>query len=140
LRSERQEYFADAWFFIALANRFDGHHVPARRLEAVVSRSRVVTHEAVLTEVLSHFSGGGAVVRQRAVDTVRRALGEFHVESTGGELFAVALDLYEARRDKEYSLVDCMSMSVMRQRGITQVLTNDHHFRQEGFVVLSDAP
>jgi predicted nucleic acid-binding protein len=29
---------------------------------------------------------------------------------------------------------------VMEQRGITHVLTNDHHFRQDGFVVVSDAP
>jgi len=28
----------------------------------------------------------------------------------------------------------------MKDRGITHVLTNDHHFRQEGFTVLSDAP
>ena len=51
--------------------------------------------------------------------------------------FARALDLYEARPDKEYSLVDCMSMVVMRERGITHVLTNDHHFRQEGFTVVN---
>jgi predicted nucleic acid-binding protein len=31
-------------------------------------------------------------------------------------------------------------MTLMRERGITHVLTNDHHFRQEGFTVLSDAP
>jgi predicted nucleic acid-binding protein len=50
-----------------------------------------------------------------------------------------ALYLYSLRVDKAYSLVDCMSMVVMQDRGITHVLTNDHHFRQEGFTVLSDA-
>ncbi|HUP59095.1 MAG TPA: hypothetical protein VNA69_01610 [Thermoanaerobaculia bacterium] len=33
-----------------------------------------------------------------------------------------------------------MSMVVMQERKIQHVLTNDHHFRQEGFNVLSDAP
>jgi predicted nucleic acid-binding protein len=43
---------------------------------------------------------------------------------------------YKARGDKEYSLTDCISMATMRQREITQVLTHDHHFEQEGFVLL----
>ena len=61
------------------------------------------------------------------------------VVSTSGGLFERALDLYENRPDKEYSLVDCMSMVVMRERGIEHVLTNDRHFSQERFTVLSDA-
>jgi len=36
--------------------------------------------------------------------------------------------LYRARPDKEYSLTDCMSMHVMCREGLTDVLTNDHHF------------
>ena len=40
--------------------------------------------------------------------------------------------------DKAYSLVDCMSMELMRQRGITHALTNDHHFAQEKFTVVSE--
>ncbi|HEV7241474.1 MAG TPA: PIN domain-containing protein [Thermoanaerobaculia bacterium] len=134
-----QEYFADAWFLIALVSRFDGHHVAARRLETFVAHHRVVTHDAVLSEVLTYFSGAGTHARQVAVDIVRRALRDFLVEPASRELFLLALDLYESRRDKQYSLVDCMSMELMKQRGITHVLTNDHHFRQEGFTVLSDA-
>lgn len=46
------------------------------------------------------------------------------------------LDLYGARPDKGYSLTDCISMQTMRDRGIVEVLTHDHHFEQEGFVLL----
>lgn len=46
------------------------------------------------------------------------------------------MDLYEQRLDKGYSLVDCISINVVRDRGITEVLTNDHHFEQEGFASL----
>ena len=31
---------------------------------------------------------------------------------------------------------DCISMDTMRQMGLTEVLTNDHHFTQEGFTIL----
>ena len=135
-----QEYFADAWYLIALANRFDNHHAAALRLQASIGHRGVVTHDAVLTEVLTYFSGSGPFTRQLVVDFTRRALRQFLVEPASRELFAVALDLYESRRDKAYSLVDCMSMSLMRQRSMTHVLTNDHLFRQEGFTTLSDAP
>jgi predicted nucleic acid-binding protein len=52
------------------------------------------------------------------------------------ESFLRALGRYEERRDKQYSLTDCVSMNVMDSEGILTVLTNDHHFEQEGFVVL----
>ena len=50
--------------------------------------------------------------------------------------FTAALTLYEARPDKGYSLTDCRSMLAMRSLGLTEVLTNDRHFTQEGFTIL----
>jgi predicted nucleic acid-binding protein len=50
--------------------------------------------------------------------------------------FAAALALYEARPDKGYSATDCRSMLAMRSLAIVEVLTNDHHFTQEGFRIL----
>jgi uncharacterized protein len=44
--------------------------------------------------------------------------------------------LYEKRPDKGYSFTDCISMIVMRQMNITEVLTGDPHFQQEGFTIL----
>jgi len=38
--------------------------------------------------------------------------------------------------DKGYSLTDCISMIVMKQRGIIEVLTHDKHFTQENFRIL----
>lgn len=52
------------------------------------------------------------------------------------ESFLAGLTLYERRPDKQYSLVDCISMNVMRQMGVHEILTHDRHFSQEGFVRL----
>jgi predicted nucleic acid-binding protein len=52
------------------------------------------------------------------------------------DLFLKGLDLYESRLDKGYSLTDCISMIVLRERRITDVLTHDRHFAQEGFNIL----
>ena len=53
-----------------------------------------------------------------------------------GADFLSGFNLYEARPDKGYSLTDCISMSIMRERGIKDVLTHDAHFTQEGFHIL----
>jgi predicted nucleic acid-binding protein len=45
-------------------------------------------------------------------------------------------DLYTQRPDKEWSLTDCVSFTVMRQLRITEALTGDCHFQQAGFRVL----
>ena len=49
------------------------------------------------------------------------------------ESFTTGFELYRSRPDKGYSLVDCISMQTMRQERLTEVLTNDRHFEQEGF-------
>ena len=54
--------------------------------------------------------------------------------------FLSGLALYEARPDKEYSLTDCRSMLAMKNLGVTEVLTHDHHFTQEGFTILFPGP
>jgi uncharacterized protein len=77
-------------------------------------------------------------ISQRAAASVRRWLAspEVTVIHQTRELFLEGLTLYEARPDKEYSLTDCISMQVLRREGLTEVLTNDHHFTQEGFHIL----
>lgn len=55
---------------------------------------------------------------------------------TSAELFDAGLALYPARPDKEWSLTDCTSFVVMQREGITEALTDDHHFEQAGFVAL----
>jgi len=46
------------------------------------------------------------------------------------------MELLIAREDKTYSLCDAVSFVLMRQRGMTDALTTDRHFEQEGFVRL----
>ena len=132
-------YFVDAWYLIALADPSDSHHRQAKRLDVSLAGTQLMTHDAVLTEFLTYFAAGGRNSRAQAAALVRNILSrpDYHVER-GSDLFFTALGLYERRPDKEYSLVDCMSMTLMRERGITHVLTNDHHFHQEGFTVVSE--
>jgi predicted nucleic acid-binding protein len=47
-----------------------------------------------------------------------------------------ALDLLFARQDKSYSVCDAVSFVLMRDRGETEGLTTDRHFKEEGFIRL----
>jgi len=47
-----------------------------------------------------------------------------------------AVKLLTLRLDKTYSLCDSVSFVIMRQHQITEALTTDKHFEQEGFIRL----
>ncbi|MGV0025272.1 type II toxin-antitoxin system VapC family toxin [Phormidesmis priestleyi] len=47
-----------------------------------------------------------------------------------------ATQLLIDRQDKTYSLCDAVSFVLMRQRSVTEALTTDRHFEQEGFMRL----
>jgi predicted nucleic acid-binding protein len=98
----------------------------------------LVTTDEVLTEVLNHFSHLGPIWRAKAAALVHDVRNDPNVDvlpQTRAD-FDAALTLYEARPDKGYSLTDCRSMVALRTLGVAEVLTNDHHFTQEGFTIV----
>jgi len=50
--------------------------------------------------------------------------------------FESAFDSYRSKSDKEWSLTDCASFVLMRERGLAEALAHDQHFEQAGFVAL----
>lgn len=76
--------------------------------------------------------------KSEAVAFVRSVLlrPQFEVLTVGQDLFGSVVDLFSRRLDKQYSMVECMSMVVCEQRSITEVLTADHDFEQEGLIAL----
>jgi predicted nucleic acid-binding protein len=123
-------YFADTFWWIAVANPQDAWHTRVLAREAAQPDARYVTTEEILSELLTWFAGTGPAGRADASATVRDVLADPSTQvlpQTSAD-FAAAPALYEARPVKEYSLTDCRSMLVMRALGIFEVLTNDHHF------------
>lgn len=49
------------------------------------------------------------------------------------EIHELAMDLLRHRLDKDWSLCDAVSFILMREYGIEDALTSDHHFEQAGF-------
>lgn len=130
--------FADTLYWTALINPQDQWHSRALSVARTLAGILIVTTDDVLCEVLNFYAGTGALTRHTAVANVRAILVNLHTEvvSRTPDVFLAALAMYEARPDKSYSLTDCISMNMMRERGIMRVLTHDHHFTQEGFTIL----
>jgi uncharacterized protein len=130
--------FADTFYWIALLNRREAWYSRVVTLSRTLGTRRLLTTEWVLAEFLAFYSAGGAVTRQRAATKTRQILQDPQIDvlPPSQATFLDGLALYESRLDKHYSLTDCISMHVMRREGLTEVLTNDHHFTQEGFHIL----
>jgi len=77
-------------------------------------------------------------VRARSLAFAADLLGNPHVEVVWVDeaLHQSALALLQQRLDKPYSLCDAVSFVLMRERGISDALTTDNHFEQEGFTLL----
>jgi predicted nucleic acid-binding protein len=93
-----------------------------------------------LIEVFNFLSGSGINIRRKAAMVVHQLLQVDNQKVTvlpqSHDGFLAGLNLYEQRLDKGYSLTDCISMVVMGELQIQEVLTHDHHFVQEGFQIL----
>src|SRR3954447_3230022 len=130
--------FADTFYWIATARPRDPWHAAVLSWAASHRGTRIVTTDEVLTEYLNGLSKAGTFARQYATATVRRIRTNPNatvLPQTRAD-FDAALSLYESRLDKEYSLTDCRSMVAMKSLVLSEVLSNDHHFAQEGFRVL----
>jgi predicted nucleic acid-binding protein len=121
-----------------MANHKDQWHGKVVTVVRSLGRATLVTSEDVLDEFLAYYSGYGPALRTVAVRTVEKALTNplVTVHPQSHQTFLDGFALYKARPDKGYSLTDCISMILMRQEGITEILTHDDHFTQEGFVRL----
>jgi predicted nucleic acid-binding protein len=134
--------FADTFYWVAVLSPRDPFHARVMSWGRNLGTTRLVTTDEVLAEVLNWFSGAGPYWRGKAATLVHNLRTDPDVDvlpqTRAG--FDAALALYEARLDKGYSLTDCRSMLAMKDLGLTEVLTNDHHFTQEGFTILFPGP
>ena len=126
--------FADTFYWVALSDPADPRYQEAVAAEKSLPGAKIVTTDEVLSEFLTFFAGD-AWLRARAVRAVQGLLNSpvVTVVPQSHETFLSGMELYRQRPDKGYSLVDCISMQTMRREGITEALTNDRHFEQEGF-------
>ena len=130
--------FADTFYWIALTDFNDSAHKHALALASENTDADLVTTDEVLVEFLTFFGTAPEAMRRKALanaESILKSPGVRVIPQTRSSLLS-GMALYGARPDKGYSLTDCISMQTMRREGITDALTNDRHFEQEGFRAL----
>jgi predicted nucleic acid-binding protein len=127
--------FGDTVYFLALVNARDQLHAQAKELSRQPPGS-LVTTEWVLTEVGDALSAPGARERFTALLGTLQRQADVEIVPANHDLFAKGCAVFGERPDKAWSLTDCLSFAVMRERAIGSALTADHHFVQAGFNVL----
>src|SRR5206468_158149 len=124
--------FLDSSYAIALASRTDQYHPQAIELSRHISnhRVRLLTTRSVCFEVANALAKPR--FRSIAVGFLNclEASATAEIVPASEELYRHGFDLYRERPDKDWSLTDCVSFLVMRERGVTEALTSDEHFEQ----------
>jgi len=130
--------FVDSFYFFAILNPTDAAHTHAIGFSRQHTAS-LLTTTWILTEVADGLARSAhRVVFKRLVSSFQAVLANEIVETTD-DLFDRGVELYHSRADKQWSLTDCISFVVMRERGIGDALTGDHHYEQAGFTALLKA-
>jgi len=127
--------FADAFFFIAVLVDTDRAHAPARQIIQLLKNQIITTQWCVIE-----------AVDALCAPTSRTRVIQFFESLASHPLITIlpadqpqfdrGWRLYSQRGDKYWSLTDCISFEVMREHGMSEALTGDHHFEQAGFTAL----
>jgi predicted nucleic acid-binding protein len=92
--------------------------------------------EAVLMEIGNALAKDYKQEAIAIIKAFRSSVDDVIIIEQNSQLFLKGFEMYEKYKDKDWSLVDCISFVVMRENKITEALTTDDHFKQAGFKIL----
>lgn len=128
----------DTWALMALISQRDQGHEQAERISKELHSQKrpLLVTEWILAEFLS--SAARPPLRDLAIQTVERfrQLPRAEIVAASHADWEKGYDLYKSRPDKSWSLVDCISILLCKERGIRDVFSADKHFEQAGLRIL----
>lgn len=130
--------FADTFYWIALLSPRDTWHSRVIEWSQSNPHQSLIITDGIIDEIFAHFSKQGEIMRGKVIEFYQNILDDPSIQliSYNPELRQAGIELYKKRLDKGYSLTDCISMVVIKKLNIAEVLTNDKHFSQEGFIII----
>ncbi len=128
-------YLADTSFWLALELNDDQNHESAlthwRNL--VKTSFAIVTTSYIFDETITYLNSRNH--HEKAVEVGENLLLSPTIELIyiDENLFFEGWTMFQKYQDKRYSLTDCISFLVMKQKELDTALTFDKHFSQAGF-------
>ncbi len=132
------EVFVDTAALVAQINKRDNLHIQAVSInqQLVLKGKKLVTSMCVIDETVTELTG--RVPHPNIVGYIEDIFSSqifvaLHVTKHHEK---TAWNLYKERQDKLWGFTDCISFVIMKEHGITEAFTSDHHFVQAGFTKL----
>ena len=132
--------FVDTSGWMAYLSADETYHDQAgKELRQAMSRSDLTIYSTdyVLAELVALMTVR-RIPRQQIVTAMGVIINASRITKlfTDQALFFEAWNLLTTRLDKDWSLADSVAICRMQQLGVTEALTNDHHFARAGFILL----
>ena len=138
--TDLEPLFVDSVYLIARRAPEDNWRLAAlAAADEIQSQQKMVTSEGVILETLAHFARTPSQVRIAVGQRIGslRADPRYTVVPHDRRLSEAALDLYTGEfAYSTFSLQDCVAIVIMREYGITSILTADQEFARAGFTPL----
>ena len=136
-----RQIFVDTSAWAAITDSKDTNHLAAVKfMQQIDRKSQLVITDYILDETYTLLLinvGHGPTVRFKQKLDILRQRGILMVYWVTESVMAQTWSVFERFNvDKHWSFTDCVSHVVMRELGITEVFTFDHHFTQMGFTRL----
>ncbi|OQA15269.1 MAG: hypothetical protein BWY64_02936 [bacterium ADurb.Bin363] len=130
--------FLDTSYLIALINTNDRWHKVANYWQEEVIKNNIllITTEYILVELADGLSVLKFRYKAAQMVSLLKNIRYVNIIPASTILFDADLALFKNRLDKEWSLTDCISMIVVHDYSIKDILSSDRHFVQAGYQVL----
>lgn len=128
--------FIDTAAFLAVLNANDRFHQPARQAwkELLSSDSILLSSNYVILETIALLQHRFGIEAVRLFES--DILPILEIIWVDGTIHRQGMSALLVANHRDLSLVDCTSIEIMRQMGLSTAFTFDPHFREQGFEVL----
>ncbi len=137
---QTSDIFADTAGWGHLVDASQPYHSQAASIyrKARQEKRRFITTNYILNELVALLISPLRVPRPRIAAFVESLKASPNVEviHIDAALDRQSWEFFKQRDDKEWTLVDCSSFVLMKERHMTEAFTTDHHFEQAGYICL----
>jgi len=134
----KRKVFVDTSAWLALVNKSDAAHQKARKVRDALLKDHIqfIVTNYVMVEIANALCR--VPHRETAVKLINfiEMTENIQIVEIDKEIYKEAWRVYSTYMDKDWSLTDCTSFEVMKERRITEAFTTDKHFEQAGFDIL----
>ncbi len=136
--STRETVFVDNSFLVAVIDPRDALHRRALELakQLDAETTALLTTDAVVIELANYFARSPLRPAASAWIQAIRQHADWEILPLEQALVLRGEACYRRFQDKTWSLTDCISMEVMKQRKLREAATADRGFDQAGFRAL----